>query len=204
MKGAIDALLGEEEWDWPRDWGRAIVTFPSGRPASEWDVPTDIWHWDNPTAWNRKRLTGLFIVACVNQVRPAHGGTLVLAGSPQLVLRHYETLPAEKRALGHIYEIGRFRRSDPWLATLSGHAPSPPDRIAAFMQAGGEVGGVRVRVVELTGEPGDVVFCHPLIVHGTAPNCGTAPRMMRIKQHFKSREAVRLTKAGEAARKGRA
>jgi hypothetical protein len=200
-KGVIDALLGVDTWDWPRDWGTTLVTFPCGRPASEWDVPADNWHWDNPTAWNRARLTGLFIVALVGDVRAAGGGTLVLAGSPQLVLRHYGAMPAEKRALGKPYEMGRFARSHPWLAALTGHAPSPGDRIAAFMRAGGEVDGVPVRVVELTGDAGDVIVCHPLIVHSRAPNCGTTPRMMRIKQHFKSHEAQWLTKAAEEARR---
>jgi hypothetical protein len=43
------------------------------------------------------------------------------------------------------------------------------------------VEGVPLRVVELTGEPGDMVFCHPLMVHTAAPNRGLWPRFMRIK-----------------------
>jgi ectoine hydroxylase-related dioxygenase (phytanoyl-CoA dioxygenase family) len=65
---------------------------------------------------------------------------------------------------------------------LTGKAPSPPDRIAAFMEAGTEIDGVPVRVVELTGEPGDMVFCHPTIVHCASPNHGAQPRFMRIAQ----------------------
>jgi hypothetical protein len=45
-----------------------------------------------------------------------------------------------------------------------------------------EIDGVPARVVELTGEPGDMVFCHPAIVHCVAPNRGAWPRFMRIKQ----------------------
>jgi hypothetical protein len=64
---------------------------------------------------------------------------------------------------------------------LTGQAPSPADRIAAFMDTETIVDGMPLRVVELTGEPGDMVFCHPVMVHCVAPNRGTRPRFMRIK-----------------------
>ena len=50
------------------------------------------------------------------------------------------------------------------------------------------VEGVPLRVVELTGEPGDMVFCHPLMVHCAAPNRGARPRFMRIKQQLLTHE----------------
>ena len=190
--GVIDALLGQGAWDWPRDWGRAIVTFPSGAPAEAWDVPTRLWHWDGPTAWNRQRLTTLFVVAFVGEVRPAGGGTLVLAGSPRLVLDQYEARPPAQRGVGETWWRDRLHRSHPWLAALTGCAASPNDRIGAFMRDGGEVDGARLRVVELTGQPGDMVFCHPLLLHVVAPNCGEVPRFMRIKQQLMSHEAQRL------------
>jgi ectoine hydroxylase-related dioxygenase (phytanoyl-CoA dioxygenase family) len=65
---------------------------------------------------------------------------------------------------------------------LTGLAPSPANRVAAFMDRETVVDGVPLRVVELTGEPGDMVFCHPVIVHCAAPNRGARPRFMRIKQ----------------------
>jgi hypothetical protein len=47
-------------------------------------------------------------------------------------------------------------------------------------------------VVELTGEPGDMVFCHPVIVHCVNPNRGTRPRFMRIKTQVLTREGREL------------
>ena len=38
-------------------------------------------------------------------------------------------------------------------------------------------------------EPGDMVFCHPAMVHCRAPNRGTWPRFMRIRQQFLTHEA---------------
>ena len=39
-----------------------------------------------------------------------------------------------------------------------------------------------MRVVELTGEAGDVVIGHPWLLHAGAPNCGAAPRLMRVQR----------------------
>ena len=86
----------------------------------------------------------------------------------------------------------RFRRSDPWLMALTGHAPSPADRIAAFMDAETIVEGIPLRVVELTGEPGDMVFCHPVMVYCVASNRGTRPRFMRIKTQVLTHEGREL------------
>ena len=75
---------------------------------------------------------------------------------------------------------------------LTGQAPSPADRIAAFMDAETLVEGIPLRVVELTGEPGDMVFCHPVMVHSVAPNRGVGPRFMRIKQQLLTHQGRKL------------
>ncbi|HEY3799399.1 MAG TPA: hypothetical protein VGL58_13695 [Caulobacteraceae bacterium] len=196
----IDQLLGKGGWDWPRDWGRAIAGFPSGASLDAWDVPADVWHWDGATAWNLDHLTSLFIVAFVGAVEAGGGGTTALAGSQELVRRQYRALPAAQRAYGETWRRDRLWRSDPWLAALTGCAESPTDRVQAFMRDGGKVDGVPLRVVELTGEPGDMVFCDPLLLHAVARNCREQPRLMRIKQQFLSREAVALAKASQVAR----
>jgi hypothetical protein len=71
---------------------------------------------------------------------------------------------------------------------LKGHAPSPADRIAAFMDSETIVEGVPLRA----GEPGDMVFCHPVMVHCVAPNRGTRPRFMRIKTQVLTHEGREL------------
>ena len=48
------------------------------------------------------------------------------------------------------------------------------------------------RLVELTGEPGDMVFCHPVMVHCGAPNRSARPRFMRTKQQFLTHEGRAL------------
>jgi hypothetical protein len=189
VRGVFDGLLGEGAWSRPRDWGRPLVTFPE---PGAWDVPTGHWHWDNPCALHLDHPRALFVVSFIGPVAPHGGGTLVLSGSPRLLIQQEQRIPAGQRSgLGSI-PWARFHRSDPWLMALTGQAPSPADRVAAFMDKETTVDGVPLRVVELTGEPGDMVFCHPLMVHCVAPNRGTRPRFMRIKTQVLTRQGREL------------
>jgi ectoine hydroxylase-related dioxygenase (phytanoyl-CoA dioxygenase family) len=51
------------------------------------------------------------------------------------------------------------------------------DRIEAFMRTSTVVDGIEVRVVEMTGEPGDVFLTHPLLLHAGSKNTGVVPRI---------------------------
>ena len=172
VRGVFDDLLGEGAWSPPRDWGRTIVTFPEPGP---WEVPARFWHWDNPCELHLDYPTALFVVSFIGSVAPRGGGTLILSGSPRLLLQRHDPAAGP-------WDWDRFHRSHPWLMALTGRAPSPADRTAAFMDGETIVDGVPLRVVELTGEPGDMVFCHPVMVHCRAQNRGARPRFMRIKQ----------------------
>lgn len=185
VRGVLDDLLGAAAWSPPRDWGRTIAGFPE---PGAWDVPTRLWHWDNPCEAHLDHPTALFVVSFIGAVAPRSGGTLILSGSPRLLIQHERRIPANQRSYPAVKPWDRFHRSHPWLMALAGQAPSPADRIAAFMDSETIVDGVPLRVAELTGEPGDMVFCHPLMIHCSAPNRGTRPRFMRIKQQFLTHE----------------
>jgi hypothetical protein len=189
VRGVLDDLLGEAAWLPPRDWGRPLVTFPE---PGTWDLPARLWHWDNPCGLHLDHPRALFVVSFIGPVAPQGGGTLILAGSPRLLIQRERKIPAGEPAGSGVRIWDRFHRSDPWLMALTGHAPAPADRIAAFMQGDTIIDGVPMRVVELTGEPGDMVFCHPLMVHCKAPNRGTRPRFMRIKTQILTREGREL------------
>ena len=189
VRGVFDDLLGVGIWSRPRDWGVTLVTFPE---PGDWEPPTRLWHWDNPCEPHFDRPRGLFVVSFIGPVAPRSGGTLILSGSPRLLIQQERQIPASQRRGSIAVLRDRFRRSDPWLMALTGHAPSPADRIAAFMDAETLVEGIPLRVVELTGEPGDVVFCHPVMVHCVAPNRGVRPRFMRIKTQVLTREGREL------------
>jgi hypothetical protein len=189
VRGVLDDLLGQGAWTPPRDWGRPLVTFPE---PGGWDVPASLWHWDNPAELHLDRPRALFVVSFIGPVAPGGGGTLILSGSPRLLIQQERRIPASQRAGSIAVLRDRFHRSHPWLMALTGYAPSPADRMAAFMDAGTTIDGVPLRVVELTGEPGDMVFCHPVMVHCRAQNRGTRPRFMRIKTQVLTREGREL------------
>ena len=51
-----------------------------------------------------------------------------------------------------------------------------------------DIDGIPARVVELVGEPGDAVICHPSLLHAASMNCTDAPRFMHVAtiQHRKA------------------
>jgi hypothetical protein len=189
VRGVFDDLLGEGAWSPPRDWGRPLITFPE---PGAWEVPARPWHWDNVCEPHLDHPRGLFVVSFIGSVAPRGGGTLILSGSPRLLIQRERQIPASQRCDSIATLRERFHRSDPWLMALTGHAPSPADRIAAFMDSETSVEGVPLRVVELTGEPGDMIFCHPVMVHCVAQNRGTRPRFMRIKTQVLTRDGREL------------
>lgn len=180
VKGAIDDLMGEGAWSWPKTWGRAIATFPQG---GAWEVPTG-WHWDSPVAWHRDGIASVFAFTFVGAVAPGGGGTAVLAGSHRL-LRHWEGDMAGKDARA---QREWLYRAHPWLAAVAGvNARARP-----MLEDGVAIDGIALRVVELCGAPGDMVLCHPTIVHSASANCATWPRFMRIGMVGGERLARRL------------
>ena len=78
-------------------------------------------------------------------------------------------------ATGHARVRRRLARYSAWFDAL-GRAGG--DRITQFMIDGDEVDGVRVRVVEATGAPGDACIFHHWLLHNIAMNCADRPRMM--------------------------
>lgn len=71
--------------------------------------------------------------------------------------------------------------SDPWLAALGAEsADEARDRSPDAREH--VVGDVPVRIVELIGEPGDVVIGHPWLLHTPAPNRGDRPRFARVQR----------------------
>ena len=170
---AIDALLDGTEWVAPTDWGGPLVTFPS--PGS-WTVPSTGWHLDYPVRGAPASTLLLKWLAYLEPVVAAGGGTMVIAGSHRLVdqwLQHAGTKdPGRSAAVRDaIFAI------DPWFDTLRGRATGNP-RDDVLMREGAVVRGVTVRAVELTGQPGDVVFLHPHVLHAAAPNHAARPRLM--------------------------
>lgn len=176
VKAAIGILMGRDGWPPPVSWGDPLVTFPD---QGTWDVPADGWHIDFPARGAPGSTLLLKWLGYLAPVPARGGGTLVLAGSHRLVetyLRHADPSDPGRSPTLRDAIFG----SHPWLRTI--RQPDPPSasghRAVRLMEQGAAVSGVPVRVVELTGQPGDVVFMHPHLFHAAAPNRSPAPRLM--------------------------
>jgi Phytanoyl-CoA dioxygenase (PhyH) len=178
LQEAVDALLGEENWGMPPHWGQVMVTFPD--EGTPWRLPGNLWHIDFPYTNEPTPLFGLKIFAFFGDVEPQGGGTLVISGSHRVVERFVATTPAEARTDYRTCRL-RFMKLDRWFQALAQTEDPDPDRNARFMESDHDADGVPVRVVALTGRPGDVVIAHPWTLHHSAPNVASYPRMMRGK-----------------------
>ena len=178
--GSIDALLGPASWQVPTNWGVVLVTFPD-RTRDEWSIPSAGWHYDFDAHANATGIGGLLVFTFFSCVEPRGGGTLIVEGSHRLVRRFVGSLPPGEGPVDHQTVRRRFLRHDPWLRALTGAAPSPADR-TAFLMREGEAASIPLRVVEVMGEPGDVVLCHPLMLHVAAQNAAREPRFMRSQR----------------------
>jgi hypothetical protein len=113
----------------------------------------------------------------LDEVLPRGGGTVVLRGSPRLTAQFVERLrPARRTQKQHRLA---FEASHPYLKALADPADTE-DRVQRFAEVDTDVDGVSTRVVELTGRAGDLVLCHPWLIHNVAPNALDRPRLMRV------------------------
>lgn len=172
VRAVLEELLGAEGWAEPTRLGQVLMTFPA---RGSWAVPHRSWHLDYPAPPGPDRLPGLQLFLFLDRVEPRGGGTLAVAGSHRLVERlRADAGPGYTGRSADVRK--RLRRSVPWLRELWTPREGD-DGIERFMRAA-RFDGVSLRVVEMTGEPGDVIAMHPWILHTSAPNVGPRPRMM--------------------------
>lgn len=188
--GALDELLGADRWEKPGDWGQFLVNFPQNE--TQWNVPADVWHTDFDYLAPADRIFGALVFSFINNVRPKAGGTVVVNGSHRLIQQFVKKQPHEI-----LTKMKRARKafvdSNPWLKALVSNADEP-DRVKRFKETEHEISGIPVRVSELSGDAGDVVICHPWLLHAPAPNCGSQPRMMCIQRIHVKKSASELAR----------
>jgi hypothetical protein len=169
VRSALDGLLGE--WVEPRHQGQVLVTMPEGVP---WAVPHRQWHTD---VGFESETAAVKIWALLGDIEPGGGGTPQVAGSHNVIERFLTT--TDEREFKAVRD--QVLRSDPWFRNLTSE-----QRTVDPMEPA-ELDGLPVRVVELTGQAGDVYLTHPWILHSIAPNAAETPRMMRSRFIWKAR-----------------
>ncbi|MFQ5739853.1 MAG: phytanoyl-CoA dioxygenase family protein [Acidobacteriota bacterium] len=190
IRSALDNLLGKDNWRQPSSWGQILVTFP----AKSWSwnslfqgqvklsrIP---WHTDFSYDTPPHEIWGAQVFCLLADLEPGGGGTLAIEGSHHLIRKFVvqasrETLQKMKRARQ------AFLKSHPWLQQVS-RAVSGPRPEAWMARQRAVIDDIPVRVVELTGQAGDVYLTHPWLLHAPSPNCNARPRLMctqRIRKH---------------------
>jgi len=177
LAAACDRILGSGGWSWPKTSAMPLVTFPQ---PGEWRLPHAAWHLDFAPR-RTDVLPGLRVLAFLAPVAPQGGGTAVVEGSHQLV----ERCLANDADLAHSSAVRRtFARRYTWFRQLWSPDGAAEERRARFFRPTNsdaspqEIDGVPVRVLELIGEPGDVVLMHPWTLHAATPNSSRSPRIM--------------------------
>jgi len=182
---ALDNLLGDGNWQRPERWGSLLVTFPES--SERWNVPHKSWHLDFPAPSRLQELFAVRLFVCLAKLRPTGGGTLFLAGSHLLVQDLADKEPTEKLRSAEARE--GLIRNYPWVKGLCSFDASV-DRVQQFVKDGAAIGDVKVRVIEMTGETGDVFMTHPLMLHAGSTNCATDPRLVLSSTVYRAGVAV--------------
>lgn len=175
---ALDALLGEGRWRRPEHPGQLIMTPPD---AHEWLLPHQMWHMDIPApAWVSVPGAQLFLL--LDHLDDEGGGTLVVGGSHRLVLG----LPEREQPgySGHSAQVRKaLRLRVPWLRDLWEPGPNT-ERMARLVDATTDHEGVPLRVLRMSGEPGDVFVMHLWMLHAGSNNCSDRMRTVVTERLF--------------------
>ena len=179
LLAAVDALLDGRAFD------RALYKRPqllfSLPNAGAWTVPNG-WHVDSPRLASGA-CPGVQLFTFLQPVEPRGGGTLVVAGSHRL-LNEGRFIRAE--------EIRRRLRGEPFFRELYSDAPADAVERARLMDETVTLGDAALRLVELTGAPGDAWFVDMGVLHTGAPNARDVPRMMATHRFLRADLAAEL------------
>jgi len=169
---AIDAALEGQPYEKPTNWGALFLAFPSTQP---WNVPARGWHADANYLSALSPPAGVRTHALFGDVAARGGGTLIVAGSHRLVHKFFTDNPPRPGTRGAAYR--ELLQGHPYLRDLQTEGDAD-ERLARFIDGAEEHAGISLQVVENTGEAGDVILLHPLVLHVATPNTSKAPRFL--------------------------
>lgn len=175
---AVDEVFGAGIWA-PvanQHGGLAAPNFPIRRAA--WNVPHAAWHVDEPTSAAQTSAWGVLGFAFLDEVAPTGGATVAVAGSQRRLrmLAAGRAQPSAACMLTTEQAIAALSEEEPWFADLF-RPGEPDDRRRRFIREGHVSRGIPLRVVELTGKPGDIVLMDPRCLHTVAANVSHRARL---------------------------
>lgn len=192
LADAIEDLVGEGRWanrtvygesDKKVGYGWWPVNFSQGA-NKPWSVPTTGWHWDGIhfRHYIDSPEQGLLCLNLFSEIGKQGGGTLVAEGSHKVIAKFLSEQPD-----GIELEEGirALNKQHPWFSELTASnqkddtTNNEQDRIEKFMENPYvDEDGIKLRVIETTGNPGDVILCHPFLYHAASQNHSGIPRFM--------------------------
>jgi hypothetical protein len=176
LLAAAEALLGGPVDRRGQQRLRVLLNLPD--PAA-WTMPTG-WHADSPRL-SSGRAIGVQLFGFLDVVGPGGGGTFVVTGSHRLLNNGRFMTVTEVR--------DRFQRH-PFFKRFDAEAPVGAEDRATMLSETHRDGDVELKVLELTGEPGDAYFTDLRLAHTGRPNGSDHPRMM-ITRPFNRADLVR-------------
>ena len=175
VRALVEAYLEGQTPDrriYPRPM--SLFTMPNAGP---WTMANN-WHTDAPRLASG-RPSGVQVFTFLSPVGPRGGGAMAIAGSHRL-LDDGRSLTAKQMR----HELGR----EPYFRQLWRHQPIvwPAD----VEYPAGAAFNLPLRVVEMTGAPGDVWLMDLRTFHSASANAAEVPRVM-ITQRFVRQDVVR-------------
>ena len=160
----ITSTEGEQKGPW-----QILITLPN---TSKWIVPHLMWHLDFPRLPNNQ-LPGVQMFTFLDSVKPQGGGTLVVSGSHQLL--------NNQRFISSKEVKKTLKREEKYFTRLFS---SQVENREKLLLENGKAGDVNLRIIELTGEPGDLYLADLRLLHTIAPNASNIPRLMLTNRFF--------------------
>lgn len=149
--------------------GNPSLLFTRPQPGP-WAM-VNAWHTDAPRQAHGG-IPGVQMFTFLEPVRPRGGGTLVVAGSHRLVnnRKFIRSRDVKKRLKKYAYFQALFSKEQ-----------SDPEQ---YLTTPGKADGVELQVVELHGEPGDVVLMDLRLLHTISTNTANIPRLMVTQRYY--------------------
>lgn len=167
---ALDHAFGAGAWTQVEGelGGLAMPVLPG--PDARWTACGVAWHVDEPALPGGVPGGVLLGYAFLDRVEPGGGAIVAIAGSHRRL-----AAIADRRgsSIQHSDASGVLADAEPWFADLVRDEAGE-----RYLVDGCVSDGIPLRAVELTGEPGEIVFLDPRCLHTISANVSSRPRLI--------------------------
>lgn len=171
---AADSMLGQGVW---RSRGRTTLFVNCPNPAGDWTLPSG-WHTDVDGFPADAMPNFIYVFAFLDLLERHGGSTVLLAGSSRRARAMEAPVPQGGQSF-----VESLAKEDPrfeaLFAVAEGAGPleqNSDEFEKCLVTEGVRSSGVLLKMVELTGGPGDLVFWDPRGLHSASANARDRPR----------------------------